>query len=94
MGSLELRERHRWASERESAKIVLLFKNSALAGVAQWIECQPANQRVAGLIPSQAHAWVVGQVPTVGGAPLSRGCSRGKHTLMFLTVFLLPFLSL
>ena len=25
----------------------------ALAGVAQWIECQPANQRVAGLTPSQ-----------------------------------------
>ena len=25
----------------------------ALAGVAQWIECQPANQKVAGLIPSQ-----------------------------------------
>ena len=26
---------------------------AALAGVAQWTECQPANQRVAGLIPSQ-----------------------------------------
>ena len=26
---------------------------SALAGVAQWIEQQPANQRVASLIPSQ-----------------------------------------
>ena len=25
----------------------------ALAGVAQWIECQPANQRAAGSIPSQ-----------------------------------------
>ena len=25
----------------------------ALAGVAQWIECQPANQKVADLIPSQ-----------------------------------------
>ena len=25
----------------------------ALAGVAQWIECQPANQEVDGLIPSQ-----------------------------------------
>ena len=28
-------------------------KKFALAGVAQWIECQPVNQRVAGLIPSQ-----------------------------------------
>ena len=27
--------------------------NAALAGVAQWIECQPANQRVAGWIPHQ-----------------------------------------
>ena len=26
---------------------------SALAGVAQWIEHQPVNQRVASLIPSQ-----------------------------------------
>ena len=25
----------------------------ALTGVAQWIECWPANQRVAGSIPSQ-----------------------------------------
>ena len=25
--------------------------NVALAGVAQWIECQPANQQVAGSIP-------------------------------------------
>ena len=25
----------------------------ALAGMAQWIECRPANQRVASLIPSQ-----------------------------------------
>ena len=24
-----------------------------LAGAAQWTECQPANQRVTGLIPSQ-----------------------------------------
>ena len=28
----------------------------ALAGVAQWIEHWPANQRVAGLIPVRAHA--------------------------------------
>ena len=26
---------------------------SALAGVAQWIECRPVNQKVAGSIPSQ-----------------------------------------
>ena len=49
------------------------------AGVAQWIECQPANQRVAGSIPGRAHAWVVGQVP-------SKGLTRSNHTLMFLSV--------
>ena len=27
------------------------FKNAALAGVAQWIECLPANQSITGLIP-------------------------------------------
>ena len=34
----------------------------ALASVAQWTECQPPNQKVASSIPSQTHAWVVGQV--------------------------------
>ena len=29
--------------------------------MVQWIECQPANQRVASSV--RAHAWVVGQVP-------------------------------
>ena len=29
--------------------------DNTLAGVAQWIECQPANQRVADLIPSLGH---------------------------------------
>ena len=35
--------------------------------------------------PVRAHAWVAGQVP-------SRGCMRGNHTLMFLSLsFSLPF---
>ena len=36
-----------------------------LAGVVQWIEHQPANQKVAGLIFRflvRAHAWLAGQV--------------------------------
>ena len=37
--------------------------------------------------PVRAHAWVAGQVP-------SSGCARGNHTLMFLSLFLLPFPSL
>ena len=28
-------------------------RNKALAGVAQWFECQPADQKVAGSIPNQ-----------------------------------------
>ena len=32
---------------------VVILKSFALAGVAQWIECQPVNQRVTGSIPSQ-----------------------------------------
>ena len=48
---------HRWALSKYewiSRKLFHLFKiNWALAGVAQWIERWPANQRVAGSIPSQ-----------------------------------------
>ena len=51
----------------------------ALAGVAQWIEREPVNERVAGSIPSQGTCLVVGQVP-------SWGCVRGNHTLMFLSL--------
>ena len=50
----------------DPCRINLFRKEIALAGVSQWIECWPANQRVAGSIPSQAHAWVVGQVPIRG----------------------------
>ena len=43
----------------------------ALAGVAQWIECWPGNQKVASPIPSpdtpvRAQAWVADQVPSRG----------------------------
>ena len=56
-----------------------------LAGVAQWIECQPENQRAACLVPSHGTCRVSGQVP-------SRGRPRGNRTLMFLSLsFSLPF---
>ena len=42
----------------------LKSNGKALAGVAQWIECWPAIQRVAGSIPVRAQAWVAGQVPS------------------------------
>ena len=41
------------AQSTEVLKHVLKYKKFALAGVTQWTECRPANQRVAGLIPSQ-----------------------------------------
>ena len=40
--------------------------SSALAGVAQWIEHQPANQRVAGSIPSQGIWLGYGPHPQLG----------------------------
>ena len=57
----------------------------ALAGVAQWTECRPANQRVAGLIPSQGTCLGFKPGPQWGGHV------RGSHTLMFLSLsFSLP----
>ena len=54
---------------------------TALAGV---IECWPVKQWVASSIPSQGTCLGAGQVP-------SRGCVRGNHTLMFLSLsFSLP----
>ena len=61
--------------------IIYGWKNiivEALAGVAQWTECQPANRRIAGLIPRQ-------------GMCLGWGHMRGNHTLVFLSLsFFLP----
>ena len=47
-----------------------------------WLSGLSADLRTKGLrvqFPIWAHAWVVGQVP-------SRGCARGNHTLMFLSL--------
>ena len=60
------------------------FTCNLLAGMAQWIECQPTNQKVTGSIPSRAHASVAGQAP-------NKGRMRGNCTLMFLSLsFSLP----
>ena len=40
----------------------------ALAGVARWIECQPANQRVIGSIPSLGHMPGLRARSPLGGA--------------------------
>ena len=39
---------------------------TARAGVAQWIECHPANQGVAGLIPIQGTCLGYGPGPRLG----------------------------
>ena len=56
----------------------------ALAGVAQWIEHGPVNQRVTIQFPVRAHTWVASQVP-------NKGYMRSNHTLIFLSLsFSLP----
>ena len=62
--------------------IFFLKKRWALAGVAQWSDCRPANKGWRVRFPLRAHAWVAGQV-------FSRGRVRDNHTLMFLS-FSLP----
>ena len=43
-------------------------QHSALAGVAQWIEYWPANQRVISLIPSQGTCLGCGPGPQLGAS--------------------------
>ena len=63
----------------------LKLMHLTLAGVAQWIECRPVNQRVIGLIPSQVTC-----LDCRPGSPV-RGMG-GNHTLIFLSLsFSLPF---
>ena len=61
----------------------------ALAGVAQWTEHRPANQRVTGSIPSQGTFLGCGPGP---GGRRTRQPHIGVSLPLFL--FLLPFLSL
>ena len=44
-------------------RVLYLLKHLALAGVAQWIECRPLNQRVSGLIPGQGTCMGYGPGP-------------------------------
>ena len=59
--------------------MIFLSKRSfALAGVAQWIECRPANQRVAGSIPSQDTCL------GCGPGPQWETCKRQPHIVVYL----------
>ena len=54
-------------SGEQITKMSLKAKEThALAGVAQWTECRPVNQKVTSSIPSQGICWVAGQVPSWG----------------------------
>ena len=60
-------------------------KKRTLAGVAQWIEYQPVNQRVTNSIPSQSTCLSC-------GAGLHWGvCVKQSHTDVSLPLFLPPF---
>ena len=56
----------------------------APAGVVQWIECQPANQKVTGWIPSQ------GTCLRCGPGPQEGAHERQPHIDVSLLLFLLP----
>ena len=58
---------------------------SALAGVAQWIECLPANQRVTSSIPSQGTCLDCRPGPQFGVR------ERQPHTDVSLPLCLPPF---
>ena len=66
----------------------LEYSRSALAGVAQWIECRPANQRVASSIPSQRTCLGCGPGPPWPGGG---GSARGNHTIDASLSFFIPF---
>ena len=68
--------------------MALNIERRALAGVAQWIECLPVNQRVVSSIPSQ------GTCLGCGPGPQQGVCERQSHTDVSLPLFPPPFPSL
>ena len=79
----------RHVGDRKDVSVIKKAKNRALAGVAQWIECQPTNQRVTGSIPSLGHMLGVRAMSPAGGAH-----ERQPHIEVSLPLFLPPFPSL
>ena len=68
--------------------LVQKYTKTALAGVAQWIECWPVNQRIADSIPSQGTCLGCGPGPQMGV------WERQPHIDFSLPLFLPPFPSL
>ena len=67
----------------KSPKSNLYVKTPPLAGVAQWVGCRPAKQKVRS--PVRAPAWVAGRVPCWV-------CARGKQSVLLIDVSLPLFL--
>ena len=97
-GVIMVEVRRYWGLEGDGQKertgtsiIVTTIKiKLAWAGVAQWIECQPVNQKVAGLIPSQGTCLgLQARSPSGGVQEATNRCF--SHTSMFLSLcFSLP----
>ena len=72
---------------------MMLKYASALAGMARWIECRPAHQKVTSLIPSQGTRLGYGPGPQMAVRARQHIDVSLAH-LVSLPLFLLPFPSL
>ena len=78
----------RWGLKIRRKKIKIL--QSTLAGVAQWIECQPANQKVSGSIPGQGTSLGCGLGPLLGACKRQLINVSLAHQCFFSLSFFLP----
>ena len=83
-----LSQRSKTSNSEKMCRQISNKKAGALAGVAQWIEHGPENQRVTSSIPSQGTCLGCGPGPQYGA------CERQPHIDVSLTLFCPPFLSL
>ena len=74
MKTEKIDKRYKYVRTMEKNKAITIIQERALASVAQWIECQPENQRVAGLIPSLGHMPGLQARSSVGGGREATAC--------------------
>ena len=71
-----------WLSALHQTSFKIFGSSPGWCSSMDWVRaCEPKGFP----FPVRAHAWVVGQVP-------SRGCARGNHTYMFLSLSFSLFL--
>ena len=68
MGSNMLKKQQPFPCHRDEVYSAFETEGTAVAGVARWIECQPANQRVASSITQSGHMPGLQARSLVGGA--------------------------